>query len=159
MKGRARNPNRDLKRKSPVLFDPDVFVQARKMAGYSQTQLAELINATQSSVGDWELGRTTPRPEKWSQLAELLNLPDGFFTSRNLPAGQVVPFPRKAPNMSRADVLALHRMLSGSMLDESAKRDLAYSSILQVIALVLARVPLMEDNSSSGVGGLEEDAL
>lgn len=44
----------------------------REHAGLTQTQLAEMLNVTQSTVSQWEIGDKNPRFEKIPQLAEAL---------------------------------------------------------------------------------------
>ena len=46
----------------------------RKMAGYSQQQLAQKLNIKQASVSNWESGKTLPDTKFLSQLMEIFNV-------------------------------------------------------------------------------------
>ncbi|MGY5137181.1 helix-turn-helix transcriptional regulator, partial [Streptomyces nigrescens] len=44
----------------------------REAAGLSQAQIATALNARREAVGNWEAGRTEPRPPKRAAYARLL---------------------------------------------------------------------------------------
>ena len=48
--------------------------QARTSLDLTQAQLAEMLNVSQSTVTDWETGKTKPRPHLWLQLEAKLGL-------------------------------------------------------------------------------------
>lgn len=47
------------------------FRKFRKRAGLTQTELAKVIDVTQSAVGSWERGEAYPRVSKLKELADL----------------------------------------------------------------------------------------
>ncbi|MGW2564395.1 telomere-associated protein Tap [Streptomyces sp. NPDC001514] len=63
----------------------------REAAGLSQDQIAKVLKARRESVGNWESGRTEPRPPKRAAYARLL---DGFAS--RFPAPSVEPAPEAA---------------------------------------------------------------
>lgn len=46
------------------------LVQARKNAGYTQRQVAEILNLKQSTIAGYEIGRTEPDIETLGKLAD-----------------------------------------------------------------------------------------
>ena len=53
----------------------------RKMAGYSQQQLAKKLDIKQASVSNWESGKTMPDTKYLSKLMEIFNVPmDDLFS-------------------------------------------------------------------------------
>ena len=55
------------------------IVIARKLAGMSQTQLAELVGVPQSYVSDWERGKHEPRSASFARIVEALDRPRWWF--------------------------------------------------------------------------------
>lgn len=55
---------------------------ARKKAGYSQKELANLLYVSQQAVAKWEVGSATPSPEMLSKIAEVLNVSADFIIGR-----------------------------------------------------------------------------
>ncbi len=51
--------------------------ETRKLYGYSQTHLAHLLEVANSTVCDWESGRTLPSRGARRNLARLFNIPMG----------------------------------------------------------------------------------
>lgn len=51
---------------------PDERKRLREAAGLSQAQIATALNARREAVGNWETGRTEPRPPKRAAYARLL---------------------------------------------------------------------------------------
>lgn len=47
------------------------FAMARKRLGYTQTEIAEKIGVTQSTVSLWESGQTHPRTKHIPRAAEV----------------------------------------------------------------------------------------
>ncbi|MCU7837464.1 MAG: helix-turn-helix domain-containing protein [gamma proteobacterium symbiont of Taylorina sp.] len=47
---------------------------ARKLRGFSQTQMAEKLQVSRGSCSQWERGKTSPSVENLSKLALLLNV-------------------------------------------------------------------------------------
>ncbi|WP_329454117.1 telomere-associated protein Tap [Streptomyces sp. NBC_01497] len=64
----------------------------REAAGLSQAQIATALNARREAVGNWETGRTEPRPPKRAAYARLL---DGL--AARFPAPGPDPVPAEAP--------------------------------------------------------------
>lgn len=51
---------------------PDERKRLREAAGLSQAQIAKALDARREAVGNWESGRTEPRPPKRAAYARLL---------------------------------------------------------------------------------------
>lgn len=49
------------------------FESLRKAKGYTQTQLAKMLDVDQSAVSLWEAGKTFPRIEIAMKVAKILN--------------------------------------------------------------------------------------
>lgn len=49
---------------------PQKLAQARKDAGYTQRQVAELLNMKQATIASYEVGRTEPDIETLGKLAD-----------------------------------------------------------------------------------------
>lgn len=65
----------------------------RKVLGFSQSKLANLVEATQPMISDWENGRSAPRDDMKFRIAGALGVPVDYLFS--FPA--VVPdFPQAA---------------------------------------------------------------
>lgn len=61
--------------------------------GYSQEELAKIINVHQTAVSQWEQGRTTPDIETIKKLASLFNVSVDYLLGRsNAPANPIDPF-------------------------------------------------------------------
>lgn len=61
-----------------AMFDqpgPDHVALARRYLDVSQAGLAKRLNVSSGTVGDWETGRTTIRPEHAAKIAGLLRSP------------------------------------------------------------------------------------
>ena len=56
--------------------------ELRTEKGMSQKELARLLNTTNSSVCDWERGRSEPNLETVAQIARQLHVPQGTVKSR-----------------------------------------------------------------------------
>lgn len=56
----------------------------RKTAGYSQEQLAKLLDVTQGAVSQWEKDRTTPDTIYMLQMAKIFNVPLDEFTNETV---------------------------------------------------------------------------
>lgn len=54
------------------LPDPAERKRLREAAGLSQDQIATALNARREAIGNWEAGRTEPRPPKRAAYARLL---------------------------------------------------------------------------------------
>jgi len=48
---------------------------ARKMKGWSQTDLAQMVGMTKASISSLESGRNNPSPKNAKKLSEALNIP------------------------------------------------------------------------------------
>lgn len=57
---------------------------ARVNAGMTQTEAAERLGVTATTVLNWEKGKTSPRIEQVNQMADLYKVPmhDLFFAKR-----------------------------------------------------------------------------
>ena len=71
----------------------DKIKTLRKSLGYSQEELAKIINVHQTAVSQWEQGRTTPDIETIKKLASLFNVSVDYLLDRsNAPANPIDPF-------------------------------------------------------------------
>ncbi|MEU1668518.1 helix-turn-helix transcriptional regulator [Streptomyces sparsogenes] len=70
----------------------------REAAGLSQAQIAKALNARREAVGNWETGRTEPRPPKRAAYARLL---EGLAARFPAPAADA-PAPAPAPVVPEA---------------------------------------------------------
>ncbi|MFE4055604.1 telomere-associated protein Tap [Streptomyces sp. NPDC059096] len=73
------------------LPDPAERKRLREAAGLSQAQIAKALDARREAVGNWETGRTEPRPPKRAAYARLL---DGLAARFPVPAADA---PAAAP--------------------------------------------------------------
>lgn len=62
-------------------FEPARLTQARTLAGLTKQALAERLGVSAAAIGQFESRVTPPRPELVAEIAEVLNLPVGFFYS------------------------------------------------------------------------------
>lgn len=53
--------------------------EARLAAGFTQTDLAGLVEVSQTTISSWELGDTEPNIVKIRRLARVLNVTVGFL--------------------------------------------------------------------------------
>ena len=52
----------------------------RKKLGYSQKQLAQMLNVSQQTVGSWEVGRTEPDAKTLTKLANIFGVSVDYLT-------------------------------------------------------------------------------
>lgn len=62
-------------------FDPARLTQARHLAELTKRRVADEVGVSPAAVGQWEAGVTPPRPDHVRRLAEVLEVPVGFFAS------------------------------------------------------------------------------
>lgn len=62
-----------------MFFDRMLFRDLRKMAGFTQEELAQELGVTKQALQQWERGKTVPRPGSFRRICEILNWP-GFAT-------------------------------------------------------------------------------
>ena len=55
------------------------IAQARKAAGYSQTQLAHVLRSGLSTVARWEVGDASPNPERLAEIATRTAVDPGWL--------------------------------------------------------------------------------
>lgn len=60
-------------------FDPARLLQARRLAGFSMTDLAQRAGLSPAAIGQYERGEITPRPQTLAALARVLQVPIGHF--------------------------------------------------------------------------------
>lgn len=53
--------------------------QLRKEKGYTQKQLATLLQTAESTIGMYEQGRRMPGPKMVQKIEQVLELPDGYL--------------------------------------------------------------------------------
>lgn len=59
----------------------------------TQEQLAEKLGVSKGSISSWEKGRTAPRMDKVSQMAEIFNVPWSYFVSESEETSLSTPLP------------------------------------------------------------------
>ena len=69
-----------------VRMSPRLIRSVRNRLGISQAKLAKLVGVSTLAVGNWELGKTKPRPESKARIAALRHL--GRRETRRLLGGQ-----------------------------------------------------------------------
>ena len=69
-----------------VRMSPRLIRSVRNRLGVSQAKLAKLVGVSTLAVGNWELGKTKPRPESKARIAALRHL--GRRETRRLLDGQ-----------------------------------------------------------------------
>lgn len=52
-----------------------IIAEARVRKGFTQVELARMLNVSQGSVGAWEIGYCFPRPKSMILLCDLLDIP------------------------------------------------------------------------------------
>lgn len=62
-------------------FEPARLTQARVLAELTKAELAEKLGVSAAAVGQYEAGATRPRPDLLPALADVLNVPIGFFAT------------------------------------------------------------------------------
>ena len=65
--------------------------EVRKEAGYTQKQLADLLNISQQSYSDYENGRTFPDKKTLLKISEVLNISIDYLLGRTDELGAVAP--------------------------------------------------------------------
>ncbi|MER5891982.1 helix-turn-helix transcriptional regulator [Streptomyces sp. NPDC001876] len=79
------------------LPEPAERKRLREAAGLSQTQIAKVLDARREAVGNWESGKTDPRPPKRAAYARLLEGLAARFPAPPTPAPEAVTGPAVAP--------------------------------------------------------------
>lgn len=64
-----------------LAFDSARLIQARRLAGTTKKTLADDIGVSPVAVGHWEAGTHPPRPDHIAKLADVLDVPEGFFAA------------------------------------------------------------------------------
>lgn len=55
----------------------------RHRMGYTQKQLAQLLNVSQQTVGSWEVGRTEPDAKTLTKLSNVFNVSVDYLTGND----------------------------------------------------------------------------
>lgn len=58
-----------------MVYEKVTLPVARKIAGMTQIDLAKVVNVSESTVINWEKGRTEPTVNQAMQIAEAVNRP------------------------------------------------------------------------------------
>jgi len=87
------------------LFRPDRLALARELRGFTKVELAELVGKTPSALSQFESGRIKPDPQTTTALADVLQVPLGFFahTSVTQPLSTDSAFFRSLRSTSQKD--------------------------------------------------------
>lgn len=48
--------------------------QARRLAGYTQAEVAEMLGLNQMTISNWENGKTMPKVSKLYEMSKLFNV-------------------------------------------------------------------------------------
>ena len=90
---------------------PDRLVAARRLRGYSQSELADKAGLQPSAVSHFETGRRAPSFENLKALSDALDVTTDYLLGRvdkpHLTGGVADQLFRHAENMSRNDLDAL----------------------------------------------------
>lgn len=71
--------------------------EARKAAGFTQRQLADMINVSNTSISNWEKCVSTPDPDAIQHLCWALNVqPNFFFSTDAFAISGISPMPEMA---------------------------------------------------------------
>ncbi|MGW7467870.1 telomere-associated protein Tap [Streptomyces xantholiticus] len=81
------------------LPEPAERRRLREAAGLSQAQIAKALDARREAVGNWEAGRTEPRPPKRAAYARLL---EGLAARFPAPDNETAPADERAPAATAA---------------------------------------------------------
>ena len=77
----------------------------RKEARMSQAELAEKLHITQTSVSQWETGKSEPSIDVLTQMSEIFNVPVGYILGREDLNGDRSLQKEKAPAEADAEDL------------------------------------------------------
>lgn len=77
----AREGAHDVAGQVSRTFDPARLTQARHLAELTKRSLAAEVGVSAAAVGQWEAGVAPPRSDHVRRLAEVLEVPVGFFAS------------------------------------------------------------------------------
>ncbi len=77
----------------------------RKEARMSQAELAEKLHITQTSVSQWETGKSEPSIDVLTQMSEIFNVPVGYILGREDLNGERNLQKEKAPAEADAEDL------------------------------------------------------
>lgn len=77
----------------------------RKEARMSQAELAEKLHITQTSVSQWETGKSEPSIDVLTQMSEIFNVPVGYILGRENLNGDRSLQKEKAPAEADAEDL------------------------------------------------------
>lgn len=69
------------------LLDPARLTQARRALGITKRELASRLQVSPAAIGQYEAGTIKPRVEQLARLADLLQVPVGFFAGGRPRAG------------------------------------------------------------------------
>ena len=62
-------------------FQRERLIQARRARGLTAISLADMAGLGQATISQYEKGAQKPRQQNLDKLAELLNVPPGFFSA------------------------------------------------------------------------------
>ena len=62
----------------------DKLIQPRREKGYSQEQLANILNVSRQAVSKWEAGNSTPELDKIIILADIFNVSVDYLVRDNM---------------------------------------------------------------------------
>lgn len=83
--------NDDLRYKTSVVND--AIIEAINRPGWSQARLAKELGEKPQTVNKWVKRETSPRPEKWGRLEDVLELQPGTFWTLVLGVDGIRDFP------------------------------------------------------------------
>ncbi len=69
-------------------LEPGRISQARGMRGWTRRELGDAVGVTAATVGHWEFGSWKVRPHQLTKLAEVCDVPIGFF-ARGRPMARI----------------------------------------------------------------------
>ena len=60
----------------------NILIELRESRGYTQEQLAKILNISASTIGMWETGKRTPTRAKYEAIADLFNVDIDYLYGR-----------------------------------------------------------------------------
>ncbi len=125
----------------------DKLIQLRREKGYSQEQLANMLNVSRQAVSKWEAGNSTPELDKIIMLADIFNVSVDYLVRDNLVNQE--PIKRAENNPDSVEV-----MLQLDEIKKSIKKQniYEYKSKKTILGLPLVHIKLARNGMALACG-------